>query len=237
MRKIFLAPLFALLMALVLTMPEASAAENPPLISVDGHGVVEAAPDQADITLGVVTRAETAEAAQAENRAVANRILRALNALDIDERDIGTDDYSFRPDYSRSENNQVVVTGYTVSNMIRVHIRNLSLVGPAVDAALAEGANTVHSLEFSVGDTNALRRAALGAAVRDAKEKAEILASALGKRIAGVQHVSENTHMFQSKRANAAVFAEESRAADVTPVEPGTLSLSADVHIDFLLAN
>ena len=62
-------------------------------------------------------------------------------------------------------------------------------------------------------------------------------AAKFGKHIAGVQHVSENTHMFQSKRANAAVFAEESRAADVTPVEPGTLSLSADVHIDFLLVN
>ena len=237
MRKIFLVPFLALLMTLALAMPEAMAAENPPLISVDGRSTVEAAPDQADITLGVVTQAASADEAQAENRAVAQRIRSALANLGIAERDIKTDDYSFRPDYSRLENGQRGVTSYTVSNMIRVHIRDLALVGPAVDAVLAGGANTLHSLEYSVRDTDALRRAALTAAAKDAKEKAEILAAALGKRIVGVQHVSENTNMFRSRKANAAMLAADESASASTPLEPGVLSLSADVHIDFLIAN
>ncbi len=237
MRKIFPAALFALFMMLALAAPKALAAENPPMISVDGRGAVEAAPDQADITLGVVTRAEAAEEAQAENRAAVGRVLRALKELGLDERDIKTDDYAFRPDYRHTEDGQSVAVGYTASNMIRVRIQDLALVGPTVDAALANGANTVHALDFSVRDTDALRRAALGAAVRDAKEKAKILADALGKRIVGVQHVSENTNMFQARKANVAMFAAESRAADAMPVEPGTLSLEASVHIDFLIAN
>ncbi len=228
----------ALLAAGVLLLPSPSlAAERPlPTISISGEGVVMGAPDRAAITLGVVTHAGTAEAAQTQNMAAARAIRDAVEALGVNRRDIQTQNYSFHPEYSRERNAGREIVGYTVSNTVLVRLDNVELVGQVIDAALSNGANTVDSLDFSIRDTKGLRREALAAAVRDAREKAEIIAGSLGKRLAGVQSVSENTRMFQPRGdMNKMVMSDAAMAA--TPIEAGTLSLEATVHIDFILAD
>ena len=215
-----------LCLALFAPMKACAAAEaQPPILSVSGSGMVQGAPDQAAITLGVVTRAAKASA-----------IRSALTALGVEDADVKTEDYNFRPEYSREAGERSVVVGYTASNVIRVKVRNVALVGDVVDAALANGANTIRSLEFSIRDTDALRKRALESAVKDAKSKADAIAHALGKSIVGVQHVSENTGMFQPRQSNAMMMKSMDAAAESTPIDAGTLSLSADVHIDFILA-
>jgi hypothetical protein len=165
--------LSALLVCVALFAPMttcAAAEATPPILSVSGSGRVQSAPDQAAITLGVVTRAETAGEAQQENAAKATAIRSALTALGIEERDIKTEDYSFRPEYSRERNERNTIVGYTASNTIRVRVRDVALVGDVVDAVLANGANTIHSLDFSIRDTDALRKKALESAVKDARQ-------------------------------------------------------------------
>ena len=227
-----------LLLCLALFAPmTAQAAEEPPILSVGGSGVVQGAPDQAAVTLGVVTRAETAGEAQQENAAKAAAIRSALTALGIADRDVKTEEYHFRPEYGREAEARSVV-GYTASNTIRVQVRDVTMVGDVVDAALANGANTIHSLDFSIRDTNALRKRALESAVKDARDKADVIARALGKSIVGVRHVTENTGMFQPRRDNGMMLMAKAMdaAAESTPIEAGTLSLTADVHIDFVLS-
>ena len=221
--------------ALFAPMTAQAAEAQPPILSVSGSGMVQGAPDQAAITLGVVTRAETAGEAQQENAAKAAAIRSALANLGVEDADVKTEDYNFRPEYSREAGERTVV-GYTASNVIRVKVRNVALVGDVVDAALANGANTIHSLDFSIRDTDALRKRALESAVKDARSKADAIAHALGKSIVGVQHVSENTGMFQPRQSNAMMMKSMDAAGGSTPIDAGTLSLSADVHIDFILA-
>ena len=221
--------------ALFAPMTAQAAEAQPPILSVSGSGMVQGAPDQAAITLGVVTRAETAGEAQQENAAKAAAIRSALANLGVEDADAKTEDYNFRPEYSREAGERTVV-GYTASNVIRVKVRNVALVGDVVDAALANGANTIHSLDFSIRDTDALRKRALESAVKDARSKADAIAHALGKSIVGVQHVSENTGMFQPRQSNAMMMKSMDAAGGSTPIDAGTLSLSADVHIDFILA-
>ena len=214
----------------------ATAEATPPIVAVSGSGVVHGAPDQAAITLGVVTRAETAGEAQQENAAKATAIREALSALGIEDEDVKTEEYNFRPEYSRTGNERVVV-GYTASNTMRVRVRKVALVGDVVDAVLASGANTIHSLDFSIKDTDALRRRALESAVKDARDKADAIARALGKSIVGVHHVSENTGSFQPRQSNMMLMTKSADAmAESTPIDGGTLSMTADVHIDFILA-
>ena len=226
----------ALLLCFALFVPmTAQAAEEPPILSVSGSGMVQGAPDQAAITLGVVTRAETAAEAQQENAAKAAAIRGALSALGIEDKDVKTEDYNFRPEYGRDGSERVVV-GYTASNTIRVRVRDVAKVGDVVDAVLASGANTIHSLDFSIRDTDGLRRRALESAVKDAREKADVIAHALGKSIVGVHHVTENTGMFQPRHTNGMMMKSMDAAAESTPIDAGTMSLTADVHIDFILS-
>ncbi len=227
----------AVLAAGILLLPSpAMMAERPlPTISISGTGVVTGAPDQAMISLGVVTHADTAEAAQTRNAAAARGIRDAVTALGVDRRYIQTSNYSFRPEYSREQNDRREIVGYVVSNTVAVRLDDVDMVGQVIDAALTSGANTVDSLTFSIRDTRGLRREALAAAVKDAREKAEIIAGALGKRLAGIQSVTENSQMFQPRMDMNKMMM--SAAAEATPIEAGSLSLEAAVHIEFILAD
>ena len=222
--------------ALFSPMTAGAAEKEPSILSVSGSGAVQSTPDQATITMGVVTQGVTAGEAQQENAVKATAIREALHTLGIEDKDVKTEEYNFRPEYSR-EGNERVIVGYTASNTIRVRVQDVKIVGDVVDAVLTNGANTIHSLDFSIRDTNALRQKALESAVKDAREKADAIAHALGSRIIGVQHVTENTGMFQSRQSNMMAMAKNMDAIkESTPIDDGTLSMTADVHIDFILA-
>ena len=236
MRAKLLAAFFLICFVVFVPITAGAAEKELSILSVSGSGSVQSLPDQAAVTLGVVTRGATAGEAQQENAAKATAIRETLRVLGIADKDIQTEEYTFRPEYSR-EGNERVIIGYTASNTIRVQVRDMALVGDVVDAVLANGANTIHSLDFSIHDTNELRQKALESAVKDAREKADAIARALGSRIVGVHHVTENTGMFQQRRSNMMMAkSADAMAAESTPIDGGTLSLTADVHIDFILA-
>ncbi|HCB93805.1 MAG TPA: hypothetical protein DEP57_08385, partial [Selenomonas sp.] len=119
-------------------------------------------------------------------------------------------------------------------NSVIVKVKNVDLVGRVIDTALQRGANQINSLEFGISDTKSLRKQALNAAIQDAREKADILASGLGHRIIGIHHVTENTGSFTSRQFDSMMLAAASKNAAV-PIESGTVSLDANVHIDFIL--
>ena len=233
--KLFPVALFCCF-AFLMPLTTCAAAEELPILSVSGNGMVQSAPDQAAVTMGLVTRAETAGDAQQENAIKATAIRNALIEIGIEEKDIKTDEYSFKPEYSRERNERNIIVGYTASNTIRVHVRNVALASDVIDAALSNGANTVYSLDFSIRDTDALRKKALENAVKDARSKADAIAHALGKSIVGVHHVSENTGMFQPRQSNTMMMKSMDAVPESTPIDAGTLSLTADVHIDFILS-
>lgn len=236
MRTRFFAAALMCCFALFSPMAVVAAEKEPSILSVSGNGMVQSTPDQATITIGVVTQGLTARDAQQENAVKATAIREALRTLGIEDKDIKTEEYNFRPEYNR-EGNESVIVGYTTSNTIRVRVRDVTMVGDVVDTVLTSGANTIHSLDFSIRDTNALRQKALESAVKDAREKANAIAHALGSRIIGVQHVTENTGMFQPRQSNMMVMTKSMDAlAESTPIDGGTLSMTADVHIDFILA-
>ena len=214
----------------------AQAAEKAavPILSVDGSGTASGAPDQAIVSIGVTNYAANAGDAQTENASRAAAIQTALLQLGIPADCIQTQNYSFRPSYSTDKNQENVITGYTVANTIVVVINDVSLAGNVIDTALQQGANRIHSLDFSIRNTKKLRKEALQGAIHDARDKADILASGLGKRIVGIQNVSENVNSIQPRNFNMLMMSKA--AADSTPIAAGSLELSASVHIDFILS-
>lgn len=237
--KRFFSPLSALALAFALCLLPcaAQAAEQParPTLSVDGTGSANAAPDQATVAIGITTHAADAAKAQNDNAWIAEQIQSAIAALGIDAKDIQTQNYSFRPTYRTEDGRRNEINGYTVDNTVLVCVRDIKRTGKVIDAALAHGANEITSLDFSASDTRALRKAALRNAIADAREKADIIAQGLGKRIVGIQTVSESTGLPETRRYAASLMLAAKDAA--TPIQPGSLTLTANVHIDFLLSD
>lgn len=228
---------FALALSLLVLPQETQAAEQParPTLSVEGTGEANAAPDQATVAIGITTHAADAAKAQNDNAWTAAQIQKAIAALGIDAKDIQTQNYSFRPTYRTEENRRGEINGYTVDNTVLVCVRDIKLTGKVVDAALSHGANEISSLSFTASDARALRKEALKNAIADARDKADIIAQGLGKRIVGIQTVSENTGYPETRRYVGNMMLAAKDAA--TPIQPGSLTLTANVHIDFLLSD
>lgn len=211
--------------------------ETPrPTLSVDGQGTGTAAPDMATVTIGVTTQGKDAAKAQNDNAWVSNQIQAAVRGLGIEEKDIQTRNYSFYPNYSTDKDHRNEVTGYTVNNSVIVVVRDIKLTGKVIDAALSNGANEINSLDFSASDTKAVREVALLNAIQDARDKADIIAKGLGKRIVGIQNVSESTGYIETRRFGGNMLMAVAKDA-ATPIAPGSLSLTANVHIDFILSD
>ena len=238
MKKHIQAFCLAVLTAFIILLPVATEAaeQTVPILSIDGSGKSTASPDQAFISLGVITQAPEAQDAQSQNSAIANAIQASLSEIGIPEKCIQTRNYSFQILYSHERGHQDEITGYTVNNTVTVEVNDVSLVGKVIDAALSNGANRVSSLTFNIRDTKQLRKEALSNAIKDAREKADIIASGLGKSIVGVQNVSESSGNIQP-RVYGNMMLARSAAMDTTPIEAGTIDLSASVHIDFILSN
>jgi hypothetical protein len=81
---------------------------------------------------------------------------------------------------------------YHVRNTLRVTVRDAGRVGEVVDTTAKAGAAIIGGFSFRVGDEAGARRAALEAAGKDAKAKAEGLAAASGKKVGEPLSVTED---------------------------------------------
>ena len=232
MEKFLLSAIFAL--AFLIYSPLASAETH--LLSVTGSGTVNSAPDVASISVGVSTFSKDAGTAQIQNANSAQAIVNAIVALGIDRKDIHTSNYNFSPTYRQEDNHRHEINGYRVSNSINVTVYDLTIVGKIIDVALANGANEINSLDFSVKDQSKLRTRALQLAARAAREKADLIAAELGCKIVGIYRVNESVN-YAYPRMNKMMMMDRVAAMESaeTPVEGGTLSLDANVSVDFII--
>jgi uncharacterized protein YggE len=204
--------------------PEAARGDTatPDTVTTVGHGVVTLVPDQAIVTAGVHTQAETASAALAQNGRLMNAVIAALKQAG--GKELQTQQVSLYPQTDRDGK----VQGYTADNSVSA-TSDIAGAGPLIDAAVAAGANTVSGPSLGISDRDASYREALAKAVEDARAKAEALANAGGFGVGPVSSVSE-----QSSTPPTPMYeATAAKAVDSTPVEPGTQDITADVSVTF----
>lgn len=212
----------------------AFAAENSPIISVGGEGVVEAPPDTAKISVGIISRDRDATKVQTENSRIATNIINSVVNLGIDKKNIQTGNYNFRQIFHYDDAGRQIFDGYEANNSVTISVDDLSKIGKIIDVALKNGANSIDSLNFGIRDREKFQTEALRLAVRDAQKKAEIVAAELGKIIVGVRSVSINSDSIIAPRSEKLIFAANSMdGAYETPIESGTIKCSASVHVEF----
>ena len=73
-------------------------------ISVSGTGTVTLKPDVADLHLGVLINRPTVKAARADAAGAMTKVIAALKALGIADKDIQTSNVSLQPTYDYSNN-------------------------------------------------------------------------------------------------------------------------------------
>jgi hypothetical protein len=203
---------------------------KPPFVRVSASESVDAAPDQAEIDVGVVTQAKTAAKAASENAKRVDEVLSKIRSAGGKEAEIRTAGYTINPDYRSGEGQAPEITGYTASNVVHVKIRRLDRVSGIIDAATGGGANTVQSLRFTLKDEGPVRADALRGAARKARAEAEAAASALDQKIGRVLSIDVGSAEIVFPERGMLMAA---RAAPPTPIEPGTIQVQARVTVTF----
>jgi uncharacterized protein YggE len=198
-------------------------------ITVNGTGSVTVVPNRASFSFGVTTQGKTAAGALAENASEIRKVIAALKDAGIAAADIRTQSVSLSPRYS---NDGELILGYTASNVVSATAKDINRAGAIVDAAVGAGANQVDGPTLTRAGATALYRAALKAAVADARAKAAAIAAASHARLGPVRTVTEG-----SSSPTPMPFAAKTAApSDSTPVVPGTQEIDATVTVVFALA-
>jgi len=198
-------------------------------VSVSATGMIEVMPDIAYVTAGVVTQdADTAQA-QSDNSTAMNTLFDALESAGLTEDDIETIGYSVYPMYDYNEDGTRHIYAYTVTNTVRIAVRDLTRVGEIIDIAGQSGANTNYSIQFGLEDEDAYYNDALTKAMEEARAKADTLAAAGEFTIVGVLTVSEGSYSYYSMYETAALA--EADYANETPISTGELEVSATVTV------
>lgn len=203
-------------------------------ISVQGEGTVFIKPDLAQVSLGVtITRAKLSDA-RTEAATAMSAVIDALHQLGIGDGDIETSYLNINPTWDYSSSAQRV-TGYQVQNILQVTVHDLTRLGDVVDNSVAAGATTVNGITFQLSDPTSAQSQARAAAVKDARARADELASAAGVQITGVSSISETSYSMPwpvYADASGGVAAPE-RAP--TPVIPGNSQVTVDVSIVYTI--
>lgn len=194
-------------------------------IVVTGQGTVRTVPDRAQISLGVTTDANTASAALRANNAEIAKVIAAVKAQGIPAADIQTEQVSLSLRY---DPNGTAVVGYTASNTISVIVRTLTKVGPVIDAGVEAGANQVSGPSLVLSDQNALYRQAIGAAIGNARAKAQAIAKASGLALRRITNVTES-----GGPTPLPIDAKASLPATGPPIAPGTTLVQATLTVTF----
>jgi uncharacterized protein YggE len=92
------------------------------------------------------------------------------------------------------------LVGYRAVTSIKVVVRDVNHVGEAVDIAIMSGAIPNGNIRFLLQDEAALERTLLEEAVRRAKEKAAVLATAVGKSTGSPISISEEFTAYQPQQ-------------------------------------
>jgi uncharacterized protein len=171
-------------------------------ISISGEGEAFAVPDLATFSFTVSADEKTVAAAQEQVTKKVDAIVAAIKNLGIDEKDIKTTDYSAYPRYSYSQAactpnycppGKQVLEGYTASHNITVKVRDTAKAGDALAVAGDNGATGLSNISFTVDDPDKITQEARALAIKEAREKAELLSDELGVRLVRVVSFSDGT--------------------------------------------
>lgn len=203
-------------------------------ITVSGMGKVSAEPDEASITIGAQITAPTLADASKQAADIMTKVLAAIKAQGVDAKEIQTSSYSVNPITNYKENAPAEVTGYQVMNVVTVKVKKLETVGQVLDAGMGAGANYLGGVFFGIADSSKYETDARTAAVKNATQIAQTLATAAGVKLGNVVSITEGVYNVPPPMPYARSAADS--ANSVGPVETGSLEITTNVVMKFQIS-
>ena len=237
LRPLLLATLLAFgspMTAAAQSAPSIAVPSDATLLSVSASADVKRAPDVASIGAGVVTQAADANAAMRANAEQMQKVMAAIRAAGIADKDIRTSGINLSPQYRYAENQPPAITGYQASNNVDLKVRDLGKLGKVLDALVASGANQVNGPSFEIDQPDAVQDEARRAALDKAQARAQMYAKSLGLQVRRIVSISEGGGFNPPMPMPMVRLAAMAKDAG-TEVSPGENTVGASIDVVFEL--
>lgn len=206
---------------------------NGTRLDIQARGESRAVPDVAVISAGVVTQAADAQSAMRDNAARMNRVIAALKQAGIADKDIQTTSVSLSPQYRYQQNEIPEITGYQANNQVTVRFRDIAKSGAVLDALVKQGANQINGPALMVDKPEAAQDAARLLAMKAARTRADLYATAAGMKVKRIVAISESTE--DGGGPQPMMRAQMADSAAKTSIAPGEQSIGVTVSVVFEL--
>jgi len=205
-------------------------------IWVSGQGEIIVIPDLATLWLGVEAQADTVAEAQAQAVEAMDNVMAALTDNGVDDDDIQTQYFSI-DQVTRWDDDEPVVIGYRVTNMVTAKIRDMDNVGTIIDAVAEAGGDLIriNNVAFSVDDPSEYYEEAREEAMADAKDKAEQLADLAGIELGKATYISEGNVYSPVVYRDAGMALDAAGEDYQTSISPGELEITLTVQLAYAI--
>jgi hypothetical protein len=204
------------------------------LLSVAASAEASRVPDVATLSAGVVTQAADGNTAMRQNAEQMVKVLAAIKAAGIAEKDVQTSGVNLNPQYRYADNEAPKITGYQASNTVSLKVRDIAKLGQVLDALAAQGSNQINGPSFEIDQPEPVYDEARLAALKKAQARADTYAKALGLRVRRIVSISEGGGGGLQPMPMMAMSKAMDRA-ESTPVSPGETTLTVNLDVVFEL--
>ncbi len=209
---------------------------DAPTLTLSIIGTAKAKPDIATISAGVMTSSPNAADAMAQNNVAMTKLLAAIKAKGVVDKDIETSSISLGQDYDYSGEKGPVLKGYQASNSVSVRVRDIKKSGDIFDTLAKNGATNINGPSFSVENNAPLQEAARTDAMAKAAKQAAFYAKAAGYRMARLLAISENAEMgFIGNSYAKYEAAAEAGGLPPPPVQPSEANAAVSITVKYVL--
>ena len=206
-------------------------------ISVTGEAKDEVAPDQAVLSVSLVSKDKDLNTAKSNNDAMVERVVVIAKDHGITKGKLSTSNLYISPEYSFTNlpqgTGKQVLIGYIVSRSLRITIDDLSHEEMLLSAIVAAKVDQVNGVEFQLADKEAYTSKLRVKAFADAKAQATALAEAAGVKLGAPLTISTNGTMGIEPMPFPRMMMASKGAESVAPSLPGHITLQENVQVTF----
>jgi len=205
-----------------------------PLVSVQGSSLIYKAPNEVHFSFTVETSAQEIADARKQNEAIVNACLKYLREQGVEKKYIQSQHMSVGRNYTR---NRKVFDGYIATQTIFVCLTDVGSYGTISDGLLQKEISRLSGPVFKTSDLKTIKNEARRKAMLDARDRAKLLAEALGQRIGKAKLISE-VEYYSNRNTGAyssGVESGNSGSDENSGFAPGQLEIKAVVNVSFKL--
>ncbi len=212
------------------------------LIEVNGHASVEAMPDQAVLSYSAKNVDKNAKSARKNTEKQVTALYESALKSGLKKEDIVSSSISLYPKYNYTNEGKREFEGYVATRDITFKVTDFSLIDKITTAAVDAGITQINGFDYTIKDTKTLEDKANQEAIKDAQNKALVLAKGFGvkiKKACSLKFTNGNNVMpyrVQTRMAKVATLAATNEDSDNnTEYSPEKITITSDVYASFAI--